>query len=138
MTDLNHLSSDDLLKLYEERRRQEEAARLESVKHEIQAAKDSLKELEVRYRKERAALEAKLTELLGKPRRKRGERGPRNEGISNRVLEIIRSHGQISTKEINKILEGEGKKPKNLSQSMTYLKKRNQVASAGRGFYKAI
>lgn len=138
MIDLNSLSSDQLKQLYEERKKQEHAARLESMKHEIQAVKDSLRDLEIKYRKDKAALEAKLAELGGKPRRKRGERGTRNEGISNRVLEIVRSHGEISTKEINRILEGEGKKPKNLSQSMTYLKKRNQVISTSRGHYKAI
>lgn len=139
MTDLNNLSSEQLLQLYEERKKQEEAARLESMKHEIQGVKDSLRELDAQYKRDRAALENKLAELVGKPRRKRsGERAARNEGISNRVLEIIQSHGEISTKEINRILESEGKKPKNLSQSMTYLKKRNQVMATSRGHYKAI
>lgn len=138
MTDLNNLSSEELYRLFEERKKQEEIQRMESMKHEIQAVKDKLRALDMQYKKDRAELEAQLAGFGLKARRKRSDAAGRNEGISNRVLEIIQAHGEISTKEINRILDAEGKKPKNLSQSMTYLKKRNQVVAIGRGMYKAI
>jgi hypothetical protein len=138
MTDINSLSSEELYRLFEERKKQEETHRMESMKHEIQAVKEKIKALDAQYKKDRAELEAQLAQFGLKPRSKRGSASSRNEGISDRVLEIIQAHGEISTKEINKILDAEGKKPKNLSQSMTYLKKRNQVIATGRGLYKLI
>ena len=132
---LNALSSDELFKLAEQRRIEEEARRQEAVKEQIAELRGNIRKLDAQYKRDRAAIEAEIIKLSGKtPKSSSANRTP---GISSRIVEIVRAGGEISSKDINAQLQSEGIKPKNLSQTMAYLKKRGQVVSIGHGMYKA-
>jgi hypothetical protein len=132
---IQELSSEELYKLAEKRRVEEEAQRQEAVKQQIAEIRAQIRQLDTKYRKDRAALEAEIGKLGGKSAP--GKAGGRMAGISAKIVEIVRAHGEISTKDINQKLQDAGFKAKNLSQSMAYLKKRGEVESIGHGMYKA-
>ena len=132
---IQELSSEELYKLAEKRRVEEEAQRQEAVKQQIAEIRAQIRQLDTKYRKDRAALEAEIGKLGGKSAP--GKAGGRTAGISAKIVEIVRAHGEISTKDINQKLQDAGFKAKNLSQSMAYLKKRGEVESIGHGMYKA-
>jgi hypothetical protein len=56
--------------------------------------------------------------------------------VSTKIIEIVQDAGEITTKAIGAQLTALGMKPKNLSQSMAYLKKRGEVVSVGHGIYR--
>lgn len=130
---VNNLSSDELFRLAEERKYEEQAEAREAVKQQVADLKAEIRKLDAKHRKDRAALEAEINKLNGKA----GKASGRTPGISAKIIEIVKANGEISTKDINEKLKNAGFKAKNLSQSMAYLKKRGEVVSVGHGVYKA-
>jgi predicted HTH transcriptional regulator len=132
--EIKALSSEELFKLAEMRRLEEEAERQEAVKQQVADLRTQIRQLDAQYKKDRTALENEIAKLTGKT--SSTKTAGRTSGISSKILDIIRANGEISTKDINQKLEESGFKAKNLSQSMAYLKKRGEVASVGHGMYK--
>ncbi|MEO5344072.1 MAG: hypothetical protein H7842_12185 [Gammaproteobacteria bacterium SHHR-1] len=134
---IQELSSEELFKLAEQRKQEEEAKRQEAVKQQVAEVRAEIRKLDTQYRKDRLALENEIAKLTGKPGSSgKGRGNSRSAGISSKIVDIIREAGEISTKEINQKLQEAGFEAKNLSQSMAYLKKRGEVTSISHGIYK--
>jgi aspartokinase len=140
-----NMSADELFRLAEQREQEERALRQERIKDEVQALKARLKQIDKDYRgrmrqleaeqkQERAGVEAQLEALTGKPA---NDARKRVDGISAKIMEVIRAHGEISTGDIRARLQDAGIKSKNFSQTMAYLKQRGQVIAVSHGVYRA-
>ncbi|MBF0256566.1 MAG: hypothetical protein HQL47_08955 [Gammaproteobacteria bacterium] len=132
---INDLSSEELFRMAEQRRIEEQAQRQEATKQQVADLRAKIRQLDSQYKKDRAALESEISELTGKSTASKG--AGRTPGISAKIVEIIKAEGEISTRDINQKLKDAGIKAKNLSQSMAYLKKRGEVTSVGHGVYRA-
>ncbi len=132
---LQGMSSDELFNLAEKRREEEAAQKREAMKEQISEIRARLRALDRDYKKNRAALEAEVNALTGK-QSKTVSSGGRTQGVSAKIVEIVQGAVEITTKEIGAQLDALGMKPKNLSQSMAYLKKRGEVVSVGHGIYR--
>jgi hypothetical protein len=131
---IEHLSSDELFELAKQKREQEETSRQAEVKAQVEELKAKRSEILKLRNKEVNALDADIRKLTGKSRKGASHFG-RTPGVSAKIIEIIGARGEISTKEISAELRASGIEPKNLSQTMAYLKRRNQVISVGYGAY---
>lgn len=137
---LNTLSSEELFKMAEQRKVAEEALRQDAIKGQIAELRAQIRKLDAQYKKDRAAIEAEIAKLSGKTAAKPAApvaAKDRTPGISARIVEIVKTRGEISSKDINTQLKDDGIKPKNLSQTMSYLKKKGKVLSIGHGMYRA-
>jgi hypothetical protein len=132
---INNLSSEELFKLAELRRIEEDVQRQEEVKQQVAELRGQIRKLDSQYKKDRTAIESEISKLTGRPAKSGGS--GRTPGISAKIVEIVKNNGEINTKDINEKLKESGFNAKNLSQSMAYLKKRGEVISIGHGVYRA-
>ncbi|QFY88511.1 hypothetical protein D5125_02890 [Magnetovirga frankeli] len=144
---LQNLSADELFELAEKRRQEEAEAEREAKREQVQSLKNHLKQmdkdhrarvraLEREHQKARAAVEAELSALTGSTR-SRSAKGMRRDGISAVILGILQAQGELSTKAIKAHLDEQGITPKNLAQTLAYLKSRGQIVSLGHATYRA-
>jgi hypothetical protein len=129
---LNELSAAELFDLAKQREQEEKERERAAAVQEIEQLKARRRELGVQYRKELRAIDAQLQALTGRKKRRTSAGRGR---ITERILEIISDHGQASTKEIRKELEGSGLETANLSQLLGNLKKNGRISSPSRAVY---
>lgn len=139
MTDFENLSSDELFELAKKRKEEEKARKQAEVKLKIDELRAKRREVTSHYNKEVSALDAEIKKLGGPNRKPAAAPAPgavaRTPGVSAKIVEIVKARGQASTKEINADLIAAGIEPKNLSQTMAYLKRKGDLVSVGHGTY---
>lgn len=131
---LRQLSAQELFDLARQREQEEQEQMREAMRAEIETLKEQRRELINNHKKELAALDRKIRELGGSTRKARTTRT--RGALSAKIIEIIGKAGKISTEALKEKLAAAGMEPKNLNQQLNYLKRRGQIASAGRAVYK--
>ena len=130
VTDLTSAELYDLaLKREQEEREQERSMMLQKAE-ELKAERRALT---TEYKKKLRAIDAEIQALTG--RKKRRSAGGGKGKTTDRILQIVYDHGQISTKDLRAILESEGVEVSNLSQLLANLKKSGRVVSPERAVY---
>jgi len=126
------MSADELYELAKAKEQEEFERERETIKQQIQELRSQRRELLARHKREIAVVDKQIRELGGQTRSSgRGSRG----NVSDRVLEIINRAGEITTKELQAQLEDEGVIPKNLGQTLAYLKRTGRVTTPRRAVY---
>lgn len=128
---VKELSSDELFELAKKRKAEEKANQQAEAKKVADELRAKRREVAAKYNKELKAIDSKINKLTGR----KSSGGSRTAGISSKILEIVKSKGEVSSKEINQQLKNAGIAAKNLSQTMAYLKKKGDVVSVGHGKY---
>jgi hypothetical protein len=129
---MNDLSAEELYRLAKQRQREEEAQRKLQTKEQVKALQARLKALDDDHRKKvlaleaeqakaRAVVEAELAQLTGNPI---PAESAQRQGISSQILAIIQAHGELSSKDLQVKLQEQGVTPRNLNQTLSYLKRR--------------
>ncbi|QFY88482.1 hypothetical protein D5125_02715 [Magnetovirga frankeli] len=60
----------------------------------------------------------------------------RRDSITAGILAILQAQGELSTRAIKSHLAEQGMTPKNLAQTLAYLKGRGQIVSLGHATYR--
>lgn len=137
MSEYENLSSDELFELARKRKEEEKARQQAEAKSRIDELKARRREIASQFEKELKVVDAEIKKLGGRSRKPAPANGSaaRTPGVSAKIVEIVKSKGQASTKEINSELIAAGIEPKNLSQTMAYLKRKGDLVSVGHGMY---
>jgi len=131
---LEEMSAQELFELAK-RKEQEEAEReREQVKAKIDELKAQRRDLIAEHNKQLAALDREIRRLRGGGR---GATGSGRGDMAQRVFDIVRQFGPISTKDIRSKLEEQRMDVANLSQTLAYLKRTGRVISPSRAVYAA-
>ncbi len=126
------MSAEELYELAKAKEQEEFERERETIKQQIQELRGQRRELLARHKREVAALDKQIRELGGRTGGNgRGRRG----NVSDRVVEIINRSGEISTRDLQAQLEEEGVMPKNLGQTLAYLKRTGRVTTPRRAVY---
>lgn len=128
---VSELSADELYALAEKKKQEEAEAQREAMRSEIEALRNTRRELAAKQRKELAAIDAKIRKLGGRAKGKGRSKG----SVSNEVIAIVEAAGTISTKDIKEKLAAKGIAVGNLSQTLAYLKRTGRLASPSRSMY---
>ncbi|MBU0500904.1 MAG: hypothetical protein KJ558_01525 [Gammaproteobacteria bacterium] len=137
MSDYENMSSEELFELAKKRKEEEAVRKLAEAKAKIDELRAKRREIASHYNKELGAVDAEIKKLGGRSRKATAAGGAasRTPGVSAKIVEIVTSKGQASTKEIAAELVTAGIEPKNLSQTMAYLKRKGGLISVGHGTY---
>jgi hypothetical protein len=128
---LEDLSAEELYALAEQRQQEEEEQQRAAMKEQLEALRAERRELVAAHKKAVAALDAKIRKLGGKTR----GRSRSSVNVTDAVLAIVQSAGEISTRDIKAQLDEQGIVASNLSQTLAYLKRQGRVVSPSRSIY---
>ena len=132
-----NLSAEELFELAKKKQAQEIEEKREAAKAEIDALRQKRRDLIAQHKKDLAKIDSELSNLTGRKASKGGSRASRGSNISNIVLEILGSGGQMSTKDLQAALDDRGVPAPNLAQTLAYLKKKGSISSPARSVYQA-
>ena len=130
VTDLTSAELYDLAIKREQQEREQERSMMLQRAEELKAERRALT---TEHKKKIRAIDAEIQALTG--RKKRKSAGAGKGKTTDRILQIIYDHGQISTKDLRATLESEGMEVSNLSQLLANLKKSGRVVSPERAVY---
>lgn len=133
---IEDLSADELYKLAEKKKQSEMDAQNSQVREELQALKESRKQLQSDYRKELAKIERHIASLSKKIGLSTPSSGG-SRGLSKLILQHLQSNESASTDELRAMLQVNGVKSNNINQQLAYLKRKGQITNSGRGIYQA-
>lgn len=129
------MSSNELFKLAEKRKKEEMAKELEAAKEKINALREKRRELVAKHKKQLAAIDSQIKKMGGAA--PRGASKANGHGsVTKAVLSIIESAGTISTKDLKNALNTQGINAGNLAQTLAYLKRQGRITSPARATYK--
>ncbi|MBK1673691.1 hypothetical protein CKO35_10295 [Ectothiorhodospira shaposhnikovii] len=141
---LDSMSAEELFELARQREEQEKELAAQERREQLEALQTRRKEVLARQAAELAAIDKEIKSLGGRTtsRRKRAVKAgaSRSIGASNlsrMVVELINEQGEMTTKELKSKLESQGVEPRNISQTLAYLKRNGRVRNTGRGVYAA-
>jgi len=137
MSDISNLSAEELFELAKKKQAEEIEQKREAAKAEIDALSQKRRDLVAQHKKDLAKIDSKLSSLTGSKASKGGSRASRGSSISNIVLEILGSGGQMTTKDLQAALDNRGVPAPNLAQTLAYLKKKGSISSPARSVYQA-
>ena len=137
MSDIANLSAEELFKLAKKKQAEEIEQKREAAKAEIEALRQKRRDLVAQHKKDLAKIDSELSSLTGRKASKGGSRASRGSNISNIVLEILGSGGQMTTKDLQEALDNRGVPAPNLAQTLAYLKKKGSISSPARSVYQA-
>jgi len=137
MSDISNLSAEELFELAKKKQAEEIEQKREAVKAEIDALRQKRRDLVAQHKKDLAKIDSELSSLTGSKASKGGSRASRGSSISNIVLEILGSGGQMTTKDLQAALDNRGVPAPNLAQTLAYLKKKGSISSPARSVYQA-
>ena len=137
MSDIANLSAEELFELAKKKQAEEIEQKREAAKAEIDALRQKRRDLVAQHKKDLAKIDSELSSLTGRKASKVGARASRGSNISNIVLEILGSGGQLSTKDLQAALDDRGIPAPNLAQTLAYLKKKGSISSPARSVYQA-
>ena len=127
------MSSTELYNLALAREQQEKEEERAMTLQKAEELKTQRRALTAEYKKKLRAIDAEIQALTGRKKRKPG--GARKGKSTDRILQIIYDHGQISTRDLRAALDAEGVEVSNLSQLLANLKKSGRVVSPERAVY---
>lgn len=127
------MSSDELYALALAREEEEQERQREEARQLVEDLRNKRRDLVAKQRKELAAIDREIRKLGGKSKARAGKRSGVN--VTERVMQIVTSAGEISTKDIKAELENDGLNVSNLSQTLAYLKRQGRVTSPARSIY---
>ena len=137
MSDIANLSAEELFKLAKKKQAEEIEQKREAAKAEIDALRKKRRDLVAQHKKDLAKIDSELSSLTGRKASKDSSRASRGSNISNIVLEILGSGGQMTTKDLQAALNNRGVPAPNLAQTLAYLKKKGSILSPARSVYQA-
>jgi len=137
MSDIANLSAEELFELAKKKQAEEIEQKREAAKAEIEALRQKRRDLVAQHKKNLAKIDSELSSLTGRKASKGGSRASRGSKISNIVLEILGSGGQMTTKDLQAALDNRGVPAPNLAQTLAYLKKKGSISSPARSVYQA-
>jgi len=137
MSDIANLSAEELFELAKKKQAEEIEQKREAAKAEINALRQKRRDLVAQHKKDLAKIDSELSSLTGRKASKSGARASRGSNISNIVLEILGSGGQMTTKDLQAALDNRGVPAPNLAQTLAYLKKKGSISSPARSVYQA-
>ncbi|MGA1008037.1 MAG: hypothetical protein ACO3SE_05620 [Sedimenticolaceae bacterium] len=137
MSDIANLSAEELFELAKKKQAEEIEQKREAAKAEIDALRQKRRDLVAQHKKDLAKIDSELSSLTGRKASKSGARASRGSNISNIVLEILGSGGQMTTKDLQAALDNRGVPAPNLAQTLAYLKKKGSISSPARSVYQA-
>ena len=137
MSDIANLSAEELFKLAKKKQAEEIEQKREAAKAEIDALRQKRRDLVAQHKKDLAKIDSELSSLTGRKALKGGSRASRGRNISNIVLEILGSGGQMTTKDLQAALNNRGVPAPNLAQTLAYLRKKGSISSPARSVYQA-
>jgi len=137
MSDISNLSAEELFELAKKKQAEEIEQKREAAKAEIEALRQKRRDLVAQHKKDLAKIDSELSSLTGRKASKGGSRASRGSNISNIVLEILGSGGQMTTKDLQAALDNRGVPAPNLAQTLAYLKKKGSISSPARSVYQA-
>ncbi|WP_419645151.1 type IV toxin-antitoxin system AbiEi family antitoxin domain-containing protein, partial [Thiolapillus sp.] len=129
---LDHLSAADLRKLAEAREREEAAKRREEAAIKLAELKAKRRAVEAEYRKTLRAIDREIEALKGK----QGGSGRKQWSVSEVVTTMLAKTDTMTTTDIRNGLNQQKIKASNLSQTLTYLKRRGRIEQVKRGVYR--
>ncbi|MGA0937280.1 MAG: hypothetical protein ACO3SM_04760 [Sedimenticolaceae bacterium] len=138
MSDIANLSAEELFELAKKKQAEEIEQKREAAKAEIDALRQKRRDLVAQHKKDLAKIDSELSSLTGRKASKSGARASRGSNISNIVLEILGSGGQMTTKDLQAALDNRGVPAPNLAQTLAYLKKKGSISSPARSVYQAV
>lgn len=134
---LEQMSAQELYELAKAKEQEEAEREREGAKQRIDELKAKRREMFVEHKRQLSSLDREIRRLRGtSPRVSRGAGGGRGD-MAQRVTDIVREAGTISTKDIRSKLEEQGFDVANLSQTLSYLKRTGRVTSPNRATYAA-
>ncbi|MGA1691498.1 MAG: hypothetical protein ACO378_07485 [Sedimenticolaceae bacterium] len=136
MSDIANLSAEELFELAKKKQAEEIEQKREAAKAEIDALRQKRRDLVAQHKKDLAKIDSELSSLTGRKASKSGARASRGSNISNIVLEILGSGGQMTTKDLQAALDNRGVPAPNLAQTLAYLKKKGSISSPARSVYQ--
>ena len=137
MSDIANLSAEELFELAKKKQAEEIEQKREAAKAEIEALRQKRRDLVAQHKKDLAKIDSELSSLTGRKASKDSSRASRGSNISNIVLEILGSGGQMTTKDLQAALDNRGVPAPNLAQTLAYLKKKGSISSPARSVYQA-
>jgi len=137
MSDIANLSAKELFELAKKKQAEEIEQKREAAKAEIDALRKKRRDLVAQHKKDLAKIDSELSSLTGRKASKDSSRASRGSNISNIVLEILGSGGQMTTKDLQAALNNRGVPAPNLAQTLAYLKKKGSISSPARSVYQA-
>ena len=137
MSDIANLSAEELFELAKKKQAEEIEQKREAAKAEIDALRQKRRDLVAQHKKDLAKIDSELSSLTGRKASKGGSRASRGSNISDIVLEILGSGGQMTTKDLQAALVKRGIQAPNLAQTLAYLKKKGSISSPARSVYQA-
>jgi hypothetical protein len=137
---LSDLSAEELYALAREREQQEADRQAEALKKKREALKLKRKEMLARHRAELAEIDREIRDMGGrapKPRATGGRRRGSISGgtISQKLCDIVATQPSMGISQIREQAVAAGIDPKNISQTLAYLKRQGRLVSPRRGMY---
>lgn len=127
------MSSDELFKLAEQRKKEEMAKEMEAAQEKINNLRAKRREIVAKHKKQLATIDNQIKKLGGKaPATTKKGRG----SVTSSILAIIGSAGEVSTADLKKALAKKGVNAGNLAQTLAYLKRQGRIISPSRAVYK--
>lgn len=131
---VNELSSEELFALAEARRMEEIEKAKEENKQKIEELRTQRRELVAQHKKDLKAIDKEIRELGGKAGT--GRSRANGGSLTDTIIAIVSSAGEISTKELKAAIDSQGLNAKNLNQTLAYLKRNGRLKSPARSVYK--
>jgi len=133
---IEELSAKELYNLAEKREKQEQEKKAAENKAKIEDLKKQKKSLITSHRKQIAAIDRQLARLSGITVSRNSRKSTQAKaGTTDSILDLLKNHKTMTTAQIRTQLEGKGLKAKNLSQTLAYLKRTQQIKSPARSTY---
>lgn len=135
-----NLSSEDLFKLAEKIKAEENSVMQEEKRQELETLKAQEKKLINQHNKALRDIRKQIKSLKDEVKGKKTVFQPqstkaRKNQLAQKVIDMISATGPMSTKEIRKVLEAQGEDTSSISQMLSYLKHTNRLDSPERGVY---
>jgi hypothetical protein len=135
---IENLSSKELYELYKRRELEEQEQNKEKIRAQVEDLRARRREMLAQHKRELAAIEKEISDLTGRrpaaTTSANSDRALRGD-FSNKILDIIREAGTISTDDLRDKLTAESLSIKNLSQQLAYLKRKGRIKPDGRAVY---
>ncbi|MBK1691956.1 hypothetical protein [Ectothiorhodospira mobilis] len=133
---LENLSAQELYELAR-RREEEEREKIEQERREkLEELMAQRREMVARHKAELAALDKEIKRLGGGRKRAATRRSNGSSAnLSRKVVDLLQEKGEMNTRQIKAELESRGLETRNISQTLSYLKRQGRLQNRGRGVY---
>lgn len=128
---LDELSSKELQKMADAKKREEEAVAQQKMKEELAALRKKRKVLEAQFRKELRSIDKEIDTLKGKQ-----PGGKKPKSMAQQITAMLSRNSAMAVADIRGNLERRGYPASSLPQTLAYMKKAGKVEQPQRGVYK--